>query len=254
MTWNAPTSGAAHDRYLLDVGTWPGGADLLNGTPVGNVLTVSGDLPIGQYFARVRAANSAGVSDASNEVAFRIGRTLATPGAFAVQWQGTTAVMSWAAAAGDGRAEDQATAYVLEAGTAPGLSDVATLSLGNVTRFQANVPTGPYYVRILAANEHGESEPTPDLTLRPGAPDAPASLTDSGSGSTVTLGWTAPSGATDYVLEAGTEPGSSNIGSLRVGNVTQFSTHAPPGTYYVRVRALNARGAGPASNEVVVRR
>ena len=255
LTWRAPSTGAAPDGYLLDVGTAPGSFNLLNGYPVGNVLSVSGGLPRGRYYARVRAANAAGVSGYSNEVSFRTGRTLATPSGLAVQWRGSTAVMSWNAAAGDGSAQDQATAYILEAGTEPGTSNVATLTLGNVTSFQADVPGGTYYVRVRAVNDYGESEPTPDLTLAPpGAPGAPTGLTESGAGETVTLRWTAASDATDYILEAGTVAGGSNIGSLRIGNVTQFSTAAPPGTYYVRVRALNAMGVGPTSNEVVVRR
>ena len=255
LTWRAPSTGAAPDGYLLDVGTAPGSFNLLNGYPVGNVLSVSGGLPRGRYYARVRAANAAGVSGYSNEVSFRTGRTLATPSGLAVQWRGSTAVMSWNAAAGDGSAQDQAAAYILEAGTEPGTSNVATLTLGNVTSFQADVPGGTYYVRVRAVNDHGESEPTPDLRLAPpGAPGAPTGLIESGAGETVTLRWTAASDATDYILEAGTVAGGSNIGSLRIGNVTQFSTAAPAGTYYVRVRALNAMGVGPTSNEVVVRR
>ena len=79
----------------------------------------------------------------------------------------------------------------------------------------------------------------------------------SGEGSTVDLRWTAPSGAavaTEYIIEAGSAPGRSDLAVLRVGNVTHFSTQAPPGVYYVRVRGVNASGVGAASNEVIVRR
>ena len=255
LSWRAPTTGAAPDRYLLDVGTSPGAANLVSGVSVGNLLTISGQLAKGRYYARVRAANAAGVSGYSNEASFRVGRTLATPGGFAVTWQGVTAVLSWSPVTGNGVVEDRATAYVLEAGTASGLSDVGTITLGNVTTFRADVPPGTYYVRIRAVNDLGESEPTADLQLTaPGAPAAPTALTESGSGSTVILRWTAASGATDYILEAGTAAGLTNIVSVRVGNVTQVTTTAPPGTYYVRIRGLNASGVGPASNEVVVRR
>ena len=255
LTWGAPTTGAAPDRYLLDIGTAPGTANLLNGFDVGNLLTVSGEIARGRYYARVRAANTAGVSGYSNEVSFRVGRTLPTPGGFSVQWQGVTAVLSWSPGAAGGSVEDQATAYVLEAGTVPGQSDVAAINLGNVNSFRADVPLGVYYVRVRALNDFGESEPTADVTLAaPGAPAAPSGLTSSGSGSTVTLQWTGVSGATDYILEAGTGPGLANIGALRLGNVTQFSTSAPPGTYYVRVRAANGAGVGAASNEVIVQR
>lgn len=258
LSWRAPTTGAAPDRYLLYVGATAGGTNIANGSVVGNVLTVSGDLPKGRYYARVRAANSSGASAESNEVFFKIGRSLVSPRGFGVQWVGTTAVLTWTAAASDGAKEDQPTSYVVEAGTSPGASDVATVSVGNVTRIEANVPSGTYYVRVRAVNDFGDSEPTEDLVLvAPGAPRAPTNLSSPGSGSTVNLQWTAPSGpaATGYVIEAGSAPGRSDLGVLQVGNVTQVSAPAPPpGTYYVRVRAINARGAGQPSNEVVVQR
>jgi hypothetical protein len=56
-----------------------------------------------------------------------------------------------------------------------------------------------------------------------------------------------------YVLEAGSSPGAANLGSFAMGRTTAFSTAAPPGVYYVRLRAVDACGAGPASSEVVVR-
>jgi len=206
----------------------------------------------------VRAANSAGASGFSNEVFFKVGRSLVSPRGFTVQWVGTTAVLSWTAPATDGVMEDRPTSYVLEAGTAPGASDVATVSVGNVTRFEANVPSGLYYVRVRAVNDFGDSEPTEDLMLvAPGAPRAPTNLASTDSGSTVHLQWTAPSGAaaTGYLIEAGSTPGQSDLGALQVGNVTQVSAPAPPpGTYYVRVRAINGRGPGQPSKEVVVRR
>ena len=257
LAWQAPTTGAAPDRYLLYVGSSSGGTNLANGFVVGNVLTVAGDLPRGRYYARVRAANGSGVSAESNEVFFKIGRNLVSPRGFAVQWVGTTAVLTWTAPASDGAIEDRPTSYVIEAGTAPGASDVATVAVGNVTTIQTSVPSGTYYVRVRATNDYGDSEPTADLVLvAPGAPGAPTSLTSTGTGA-VNLRWTAPTGAapTGYVIEAGTAPGRADLGALQVGNVTSFTAPAPPpGAYYVRVRAINARGAGQASNEVVVRR
>jgi len=257
LSWLAPTTGAAPDRYLLYVGSTAGGSTLANGSVVGNVLTVSADLPRGRYHARVRAANNSGASADSNEVSFKIGRNLVAPRGFTVLWIGTTAVLSWTAPAADGAMEDRPTSYVLEAGTTPGASDVATVPVGNVTRFEANVPSGTYYVRVRAVNDYGDSEPTEDLMLvAPGAPGAPRSLTSTGTGA-VNLRWTASSGAapTGYLIEAGTAPGRADLGVLQVGNVTSFTAPAPPpGTYYVRVRAINGRGAGQTSNEVVVRR
>jgi hypothetical protein len=39
-----------------------------------------------------------------------------------------------------------------------------------------------------------------------------------------------------------------------VATLTRFTTTAPPGVYYVRVRGVNTRGTSLPSNEVIVRR
>jgi hypothetical protein len=75
------------------------------------------------------------------------------------------------------------------------------------------------------------------------------------SGSTVTFTWLAPNfgPVTGYILEAGSAPGLSNIAVATLGNVlTQSFSGVPPGTYYVRIRAVNAQGASIVSNERTV--
>ncbi len=90
-------------------------------------------------------------------------------------------------------------------------------------------------------------------------PGAPQNLIGSSSISTISLHWTAPSSGcsapSNYTLEIGSAPGSSNLGSAAVGPVTTATipaTAVPAGSYYFRVRAQNAAGTGPASNEVVL--
>ena len=84
----------------------------------------------------------------------------------------------------------------------------------------------------------------------PGAP----TLTASVSGNTVVLSWAPAAGpaALSYFLEAGTATGLSNVFNGNVGNTTQLSAAAPPGTYFVRVRGINAFGTGAASVEQAV--
>jgi hypothetical protein len=73
LTWAPPVEGAEARQYLLYVGTSPGEWDIANGYAVGNVLTISGDLPVGRYFARARAANFFGPGPPSHEVSFIVG-------------------------------------------------------------------------------------------------------------------------------------------------------------------------------------
>jgi hypothetical protein len=75
------------------------------------------------------------------------------------------------------------------------------------------------------------------------------------AGTGVTLQWGPVAGAcaaTGYVVQAGSSPGSSDIAVINVGGATSLTATAPPGTYYVRVIALNAVGASAASREIVI--
>jgi hypothetical protein len=87
-----------------------------------------------------------------------------------------------------------------------------------------------------------------------GVPAAPSDLWANVSGYNVALGWTPPAAALlGHVLDVGTGPGQTNVGSLPLAApAAAFSATAPAGRFYVRVRAANACGSGPASNEVVL--
>ena len=70
----------------------------------------------------------------------------------------------------------------------------------------------------------------------------------------LTLSWRAANGAAVYQIEAGSESGRDDVGGTRVpATELSFTMPMADGTYYLRVRALNACGAGPASNEERVR-
>jgi hypothetical protein len=89
------------------------------------------------------------------------------------------------------------------------------------------------------------------------APGAPGALTATVVGSAVTLAWTASSSGDavlSYILEAGSTSGAANLANIATNSTaTTFSASGiGTGTYFVRVRAQNAGGVSPASNEVVV--
>ena len=95
-----------------------------------------------------------------------------------------------------------------------------------------------------------------DVVRAQSVPGAPQNLSAFVSADgRVFLSWSSVSGpVTTYVVEVGSAPGSSNLAVFMTGNATPgFNASAvPPGTYFVRVRAGNASGVGPASNEVRV--
>jgi hypothetical protein len=152
-----------------------------------------------------------------------------------------------------------ATAYVLQVGTAPGLTNVFSASVGNTTSASGIVPGGNYFWRVTALNSAGASPPSAEAQFTVAAtctpPGPPRAFAFAIADGMVTLSWTAPNAATSplqYTVEAGSAPALANLLVASVGSTTTVSTPAPPGTYYVRIRAHNACGISPPSNERVI--
>ena len=84
----------------------------------------------------------------------------------------------------------------------------------------------------------------------------PATLSALVSGSTVTLTWQPPAGVavSQYIIEAGSAPGLSNIALFLTGSTATSLTvgGVPSNTYYVRVRGVVGNTGTDQSNEVVV--
>jgi hypothetical protein len=174
---------------------------------------------------------------------------------------GGTVVLSWVAAAGP----EPATSYVIDAGSSPGASNIASIDTGNIATSLTvtNVPPGTFFVRIRAKYSSGMGAPSNEVSFTvggssgcTGVPGAPSGLSSNISGSTLTLNWGASSGcpATTYAIEAGSSPGASNLANFSTGSsTTSFSAASvPDGTYFIRVRGGNASGFGTASNEILV--
>jgi Fibronectin type III domain len=173
---------------------------------------------------------------------------------------GSSVTLSWNASSG----ADPLNTYVIEAGSAPGLANLANFATGNTqTIFQASgIGAGTYYVRVRAASVGGISPPSNEAVLVVGgsgpcvAPGAPTGLVVVfNTGGVVTLAWIAAAGApTSYLVEAGSAPGLANLANSNLGLTTSLTaTSVAAGTYYVRIRARNACGPSGPSNELVLR-
>ena len=156
------------------------------------------------------------------------------------------------------------TQYLVEAGTSPGAADVARLMTGSAATslIAQGVPDGTYYVRVRAMTAAGVGGASSDVTFTVGsvtdcgtAPARAHGLAATVTGTTVRLTWSEGAsgcGATAFIVQAGSATGGSELAQVRVGSAALVAT-APPGTYYVRVLALNGRGTSAASEEIVVR-
>lgn len=91
----------------------------------------------------------------------------------------------------------------------------------------------------------------------PQPPGAPHTLQATATGSSILLTWGAPTGGgapSSYSIEAGTAPTLANLVNFPTGNTAlAFAAGGvPDGTYYVRIRASNAIGTSPPSNEATL--
>jgi 5-hydroxyisourate hydrolase-like protein (transthyretin family) len=261
FTWTAPSlqNGGVPTSYLLEAGFSPNTTAVTLPIPgTGTTFAVPG-VPPGRYFVRVKGVNAHGTGAASNEVLLVVGAGgVGLPDAptnLNAFMAGDRIWMTWNAAVGGG----PATGFVVEAGSASGASNIAAVNVSGASFTFSPVPSGFYFLRVRARNAAGVSPPSPEVMLVVGNVPAPPSspgLSHSVSGSTVTLTWTAPvfGAVTGYVIEAGSATGLSNLAVVAVGPVlTQSFSGVPPGTYFVRVRAVNALGASiPSSERTVV--
>lgn len=260
--WTAALTGSAPSSFVVEVGTAPGTTTLPTQSVPAPATQATLTLPAGTYYARVRSVNAVGASAPSPEATVTVvdpGPIPGPPGMFSARTAGTTVIFTWTAPT----LGDPPTHYLLEAGSAPGLSNIAAIDTGGInSSFSVpGVPPGTYWVRARAANAAGIGAPSPDVSIVMGLsggciglPGPPVMLVPVVSGNSVWLAWDAPAqgGAPGtYVVFAGRQPGGSDIGVFSTGSAgTSFAGSAPDGQYFVRVAAGNACGVGIASNEV----
>jgi hypothetical protein len=188
------------------------------------------------------------------KIAAAAGAAPAAPANLAAVVSGSTVTVSWMPPAGG------AQAYQLEAGASSGASNLATVTIGQAGATFANVPPGVYYVRVRGVSGSQIGPPSNEVVVQVGGAaiciqlPPPQALTSRVDGRTVTLSWSgAANPSSQYRIEAGSASGLADLAVLMLPPApNQFSVSAPPGTYFVRIRAVNACGASAPSNEIVV--
>jgi predicted phage tail protein len=260
LVWQPPSTGGVPTSYVIEASLSPGGP-IMAALPVLNTTLVVPNVPNGVYYVRVRSVNNDGPSDVSNEVIVPVPSSSGgcssppnPPTQLNSNVSGNLVTLAWAVVGGCA-----ATDFVVQAGSAPGLSDLAIVNNGAATTLVASAPAGTYYVRVIALNAFGASGASNEIVLTVGTTcqpptSGPLLLQPTVNGNNVSLNWVSPGGVvTGYIVEAGTSPGATNLGSTSLVVGTDLTIgNAPSGTLYFRVRAVNGCGLGPVSNEVVV--
>jgi hypothetical protein len=173
------------------------------------------------------------------------------PTGLAATVTGSTVAISWTASATGGTTSS----YLLEAGSAPALTDLGVFPLLQPSITVTGVANGQYHLRVRAVGPAGTSPPTADLPVAVGcsaAPEAPSITAVTVTGTLVTLALALPPDATAARLDVGFTTGATDFVVDAPTNAPSLAGTAAPGTYFARLRAVNACGTSAPSAERVV--
>lgn len=149
--------------------------------------------------------------------------------------------------------------FLLEAGSASGLSNIFSGSVGSITQLSASVGPGTYFVRVKPRTTTHVGNAYNEVSFSVGAggcsapPPAPEHVAGQLHGTAAMISWRPSPGATTYGVQAGSGSGLSNLFEGVVGPIPALSAPVPAGfRAYVRIYAINPCGISPPSREVLV--
>ena len=244
VSWSAP-AGAEHYHvtYRADGGTWT----LAAYQHTTNSIAITGVDNAQTYVVGVRAGNGGGWSGWRNSPS--IGPLPVNPpsayppgpvGAITLARSGSTLTASWAAL---NSASWYHVTYTADGGASWSLAAFKhTANAINITIDDTNT----YVVGVRAGNSAGWSGWRNSAPSVPDALDAPASVTLTHNGATLSVSWDAVTGATGYNVDVRDAQGGSWI--RRAPNVsgtsmTVSSNVSPSSSYQARVQAVNGGGS-----------
>lgn len=165
LTWNPPSSGAP-TSYVISAGSFAGGTNLATVETHTNATSFAASgVADGTYYLRTFATDGVAVGPVSNEVMLLVGRGCSVaprrpPFNLRATVAGSTVSLLWT-----DFYVDKETTFVLEAGSRPGITDLASMDLNSPSnRFAtANAPSGSYYVRVRGKSVCGLSGPSNEI-------------------------------------------------------------------------------------------
>ena len=269
LSWTAPasTGGSAITGYKIEVspnGTSGWTDQVANTNSTATTYEHTGLAAGTTRHYRVSAINTNGTGDPSNVDSATTGTTVpGAPTGLTATASGSTAInLSWTAPGSTGGSA--ITGYKIEVspnGTS-GWTDQAADTNSTATTYAhtglAAGDTRHYRVSAINANGAGTASNVDSATTDATVPGAPTGLTATASGATqIDLSWTAPgstggSAITGYKIEVSAN-GTSGWTDQAADTNSTATTYAHTGlgggtTRHYRVSAINANGAGTASN------
>jgi mono/diheme cytochrome c family protein len=260
ISWTAVTGATAYNLYWSTTT----GVSIATGTKISGVTSPAvqtGLTDSTTYFYIVTAANSAGESAASVQVAASTLPANSPPPTVPAAPTGTTATgganqatVSWSTVTG-------ATSYNVYWSTASGVTTATGTRIAGVS--SPFVHTGliagtAYFYIVTAANSAGESAPSVQASATTNAPTAtvpaaPTGVTAVGGAKQVSVSWGAVSGATSYNLYWSASSGVTIATGTKVTGATSPSVQTgltDATAYFFIVTAVNGTGESVASSQV----
>lgn len=236
VTWGTTSGATDYDvRYGTSTGTYS-----VTASGVTSPHTLTGLTANTNYFIIVRARNSVG-SGTSTSTPEVTQITPVAPPTNLVATGGTSEVnLSWTAASG-------ATSYKVFRGTVSGsLSEIAS-GISGTTYTDATAVNGTTYFYALKSYNGADSALSSEVSSLPIASFSISSVTGTNS-STLTVAWSAVSGASTYDLKYGSVSGTYTTTLTNVTSPASITGLSTATTYYVQLVAKNSVGTGTSVN------
>ncbi|MEN9660378.1 MAG: hypothetical protein RLZZ443_307 [Actinomycetota bacterium] len=272
LTWDAPANngGAAISYYAIkysrDNGTtWTA---VSNPTGTARTVTITINLPKGQVtLFSIAAVNSAGVGPAT-QLSYSAAKTKSTAptGLSSIAQTSGKFALTWAAPSDNGGSA--ISAYLVQTQDSNGNWNTVVQTAGNVTSTLMDLggSGSVAYVRVIAVNEVGQSDPSTVLavTVPYKQASAPQNLTAVANvaGNSATLNWAAPANlyggtVSAYIVQVSTNNGVSWVSYFSVSGTTLTANGPLPAkgaTYQYRVQAVTQAGGSAFSNVASITR
>jgi len=243
LTWT-PTAGASsYNVYQSTVSGSEGSTPVNTGITTGNVQ-ISGLTGGRKYFFTVSAVYNGVESGQSPEVTATV--LAATPTGLKATANAASIALQWTDSAG-------ATSYSLYQGSSSGgelATPIATGITGTSYSVSGLTPGQAYFFNVVAVDAGGNTVASNEATTTVLAA-APTALSATAGNGSVTLNWSASTGASSYNIYQGTSAGGEGSGAATSATTTSTTISGLTNgqTYFFKVAAADAGGVSAQSNE-----